>query len=568
MKKKMNYKTVLLVLIILFSGMIIFAQTTGNEINRERETIENHPKYYKDGVLVDKSSESADIKLGIAFGDGFNNELFMPYIRDLGADVSLIKLRWQDVEPYPPNDPRYVFDTTILDNFLAQLQCGDTVLINVFTASHWATNQTCENNTQSKGCPLKDYATCLADYGVTCEQAYRDFIYNLVLYANDYLSANNIDAEIMYWQRDTEPAATRHFPCDEPEVYVALQRYFYKSVNSADPDAKVVGVCANGALTGNIDVYGNLEPNNPDFFRYVIANTSEYFDLLDIRFYQDIYTIPERLGWFLQEMENNGYRKPVITTECGGPTSMEFTKHYGTVLFWCGSHGYTEETQLYDCLYDMDLQGLLQEEIAIFMPYDPLSQISVLNEEKVERMLCRDITQRTLILLENNVTKHWRWNLRAKKLNFCADDDIDVYGSLVFNKLAFLRYPGVICNENSPSIPEKRETSYECYQRMQEKFECIKNVERLNLGNSDIFLYKVNKFDGTHIFVVWEKRDIFYGEDKPSTPFEFTVNFANAKITDVFGNEEIKFSHNGVLSLDITDTPLFIEGTKTIKRRR
>jgi hypothetical protein len=283
------------------SGVVLLdavGAVCGNGICEEGETVETCP-------------EDCEIKIGIAFGDDFNDELFMPYIRDLSADVSLIKLRWLYIEQYPPNHTKYVFNTTKLDNFLAQLQDGDTVLINVFTASYWATNQTCENNTQSKGCPLKDNATC--------EHAYRDFIYNLVTHANNYLTANNIDAEIMYWQRDTEPASARHFPGDNPEAYVDLQRYFYESVKSADPDAKVVGVCANGALTENIDAYGNIVPNNATFFRYVIANASEYYDLLDIRFYHDIYyTIPQRLGWFIQEMENNGYRKPVITTEGGG----------------------------------------------------------------------------------------------------------------------------------------------------------------------------------------------------------------------------------------------------------
>jgi hypothetical protein len=41
------------------------------------------------------------------------------------------------------------------------------------------------------------------------------------------------------------------------------------------------------------------------------------------------------------------------------------------------------------------------------------------------------------MLLEQNITKHWRWDLRAKKLNFCADGDVDVYGSpdLFFYKI-------------------------------------------------------------------------------------------------------------------------------------
>jgi hypothetical protein len=552
----------------LFIGLIIFSLTSGYGIGKERETRKNYSLNCKETSLIDKKSESGDIKLGIAFGDNFKDEIFMPYIRDLSADVTLIKLRWYDIEPYSPNDPRYVFDTTILDNFLNQLQDGDVVLINIFTASDWATDPTCENNTQRKGCPLKDDATCLLEYGITCKQAYRDFITKLVTYANNYLASKNIDAKIEYWQRDTEPATARHFPSDSPKAYVELQRLFYESVKSADPDAKVVGVCAAGGGTKKINEV--IVPSNSDFFKYVIANARDYFDLIDIRFYHDVYSIPQRLKWFIQEMRKNNYIKPVISTEGGGPTTMEFRKYYGTILSWCINNGYTTEIELYDCLYDMDRRGLLPEEIAIFLPYDPRDQKSVLREEKVERMHCRDITQRTLIMLENNIKKQWRWEIRADKRNFCAgpNKDIDVYGSIVFNKLAFLRYPGVICNENSPIVPEKRKTSYKCYQRMQEKLNGVKNVERLYAGNPNIFFYKVNKLDGSHIFVIWERRDIFYGEEKPPTPFEIQVDFMNVKITDVFGNEKIKSTNNGILFLNITDTPLFIERTKAIKKRR
>jgi hypothetical protein len=65
---------------------------------------------------------------------------------------------------------------------------------------------------------------------------------------------------------------------------------------------------------------------------------------------------------------------------------------------------------------------------------------------------------------------------------------------------------------------------------------------------------------GSIKYVVWERRDMFYGEDQPATLFQLETGWVKARITDVFGNEEIRYASDGVLSLDIADTPLFIEG--------
>ena len=56
---------------------------------------------------------------------------------------------------------------------------------------------------------------------------------------------------------------------------------------------------------------------------------------------------------------------------------------------------------------------------------------------------------------------------------------------------------------------------------------------------------------------------MFYGEDQLATPFEFEVGWENARITGVFGSEEVIATNNGLLSLRITDSPLYIgSGTK------
>jgi len=52
---------------------------------------------------------------------------------------------------------------------------------------------------------------------------------------------------------------------------------------------------------------------------------------------------------------------------------------------------------------------------------------------------------------------------------------------------------------------------------------------------------------------------MFYGEEEPKSKFKFNVGWGRVKIADVFGNEYAKSTENGVLSLEIDDTPLYIE---------
>ena len=85
-------------------------------------------------------------------------------------------------------------------------------------------------------------------------------------------------------------------------------------------------------------------------------------------------------------------------------------------------------------------------------------------------------------------------------------------------------------------------------------------IDRINTGNKDIFLFKIDKDNG-EIYILWEKRDLFYGEEEPPTVFEVQTGFNKVLITDVFGEQSIIETENGVLRVNITDTPIYIEET-------
>ncbi|MBI5198316.1 MAG: hypothetical protein HZA19_06885 [Nitrospirae bacterium] len=465
---------------------------------------------------------TSDVALGVAYGDGYAGETFMPYIREAGAKLSLIKLNWKEMEPNPPQNGQHTYDFEVLDGFLNQLQSGDVVLINIFTNASWATD-----NAPDLGGPLKLDADCLP-YGMTCSQAYRDLVSTIVQRAQ---------GKVKYWQRDTEPASgNRQFPADQSDAYVDLQRYFYTAVKQAMPEAVVVGGSHNGYFEAGT-------PQGMSFFKYFISQAKDYFDVFDVRFYDDKYSIPARVAWFENEMQSNGYSKPVISTENGGPTPGEFPDQYNFVKDWCASNNYTNYTDpqvLLGCKDAMKAAGQLPLEIEMFFQDDSTLV------DKAERLHCRDITQRALILLDSDVRQQWKWELGEWQSPY------GWYGSPAFGSLRLMNHLNVDVWEKRPS--------FSCYQRMAGKMTEIQSVQRLDVGNESIFLYEVIRGGAQNkMYVAWERRDLFSGEDRPTVRFDFPIEYTTAAVTDVFGNQGTRTAVDGVLTLDISDTPVFVE---------
>ena len=430
----------------------------------------------------------------------------MPYIRELGINSTKISLYWHQIEP-----EKDVYNWTLVDAYVNQLKDGEEALLNVFTSSDWGAEGV------GKGYPPLDY------------DEYYEFIYDLV---------KRTKGKVKYWQRDTEPASQRHWEKDRAEEYVKTQKYFYNAVKAANPDAIVIDVSANGFFT-------NGEPNNAEFFEYVLKEGKDYFDVLDVRLYGDKYTIPERVQWFRNKMREYGYEKPIVTTEYAGPTPFEFPEEYASIrgkyhrlplplfIIWLYFQKWTHRLppQMEMFLEDIDFGfGLIKK----YFTDEEL-------EEKRHRIECRDIISRTLLALWSGVEKCWWWNLIARK-----HPVLGIHHP-IFGKLRLMEIEDW----------SKRPAFY-AYQRMVEKLKGLESIERIDVGNEDIFLFKVKK-DEEDIYVLWERRDLFYGENLSPTFFEFDCSFKKALVTDVFGNEEVIETKNGILKLNISDTPVYIE---------
>jgi hypothetical protein len=437
---------------------------------------------------------------GVAFGELYKGETFMPYIRELGANLTKLYFHWHWIEPQNNK-----YDWRLVDSFLNQLKHNDEVLIAVFTSSPWGAEGV------GKGYPPKDY------------QEYYNFIYDLVKHCK---------GKIKYWQRDTEPASPRHWDKNRAEEYVKTQKYFYKAVKSADPNASVIGVGMNG-------VFVRGEPASKDFFEHVLKYGKDYFDILDIRLYWDAYDIPYRVRWFREKMNEFGYKKSIVSTEYGGPTPVEFPEYKSVRRKFARLTGGIQQ----------DKKGLkrawqkLHQDAGNLPPSMQmfLDDTTIKLEEKRNRLNCKDIVQRTVIALSVGVEKLWYWNLTSRRHPRLGPHPI-------FGKLRFM-------DENL----NKRYPAFYAYQRMADNLKDIHSIEKIATHDNDLYFYKIKKKNGAELYVLWEKRELFSGEEQPATRFRLPLSWKKMRISDVFGNQEIKETKNGTIIIEVTDTPLFLD---------
>lgn len=477
----------------------------------------------RDPRLADLRIVMPGSPFGVAWGflygyAGMKAEIYMPQMRELGGGFTKIYLFWNQVET---EKSRY--DWSAVDSFLNQLSSPDEGLIAVFSASQWATRKPSMMLPPSAARDPEDYFR---------------FVYNLVLHCK---------GRVRYWQNDSEPN-NPVFWSGSREEFVSQLKVFYKAVKTADPSAAVV--------VGGYDGFFNPPGMPPfpgqqaglDFFDYVLAEGHDAFDIFDLRLYGNPYTIVGRVNVMRQKMLGLGYIKPIISTEYGGPNLLEFHANHQYIPL---IQSWTQEVANQDHnsarspanqignLYKN--MASLAEETQMFMLDCP----STLNA-KHERIQARGLVMRNLLALSAGVQKTIYWQF----LNIHGNRD-DLM-TLMYGKIGMVGY------ENA--VLKKRYLVADVFERMVRFLSGVVAVEQLNLSEKpNIFLFRVDREKRGPLFVAWERRDQFSGEDSDDIPFEWKWQANGARCTDALGESIPCHVANGVLHFNLSLTPVFIE---------
>jgi hypothetical protein len=442
--------------------------------------------------------------------------------RDLGAGFTKVYLFWNQIEPEKGR-----FRWNAVDAFVSQLNSPDEGLISLFSTSTWATQKP---GTMLPPSPPKN----LDDY--------YQFVHTVVTHCK---------GRVRYWQNDSEPNSPIYW-AGSKEEFVAELKIFHQAVQDADPSAVVVAGGYDGLFSppGAHPMPG--QEKGLEFFDYVMKEAADAFDVFDLRLYADPYTIPWRVDYIRGRMKMYGYEKPIIATEYGGPGFYEFApnrKYAPLVMKWlqavaaghangdpaaadAGQGGVAELYRNMDQLLpqtQMFMQGCS-------------SQL----QAKFERIQARDLVMRNVLAFSAGVQKTLYWELHSDTPN--RDDVMN----LMYGKIAVVGY--------RDSALTKRYPIADAYQRMAKALADVEAVTRHALPDRpNIFLFEVRRRGRTPLHVVWERRDVFSGEDAPAMAFDFEWTSRGAAAMDALGQITPVKVVNGRISLDVSATPILIE---------
>jgi hypothetical protein len=466
----------------------------------------------------------------IVYGQlGVPTATFMPALRELGSGFAKVYLFWQQIEP-----EKGCFDWTAPDAFVVQLQSPDEGLISLFSSSQWAVKRPAALLPPSPAKDLKDYY---------------DFVHSTV---------SRYKGKVRYWQNDAEPN-NPVFWAGTKEEFAAQLKVFYRAVKDADPAAQVVLGGYDGLFVppGMVPLPGQhagpfrQQKAGLDFFDYVLREGAGHFDFFDLRLYGDPYTITARVDYMRERMRAFGPVKPVICNEYGGPGLFEFRENHAylpLIQTWSEAvtspdgkgmpqtdqHGANRIAELYSQM------SSLAPQTQMFMQGCPPEL-----EAKYHRIQSRSVVMRNLLALSDGVQKTLYWDL------LYASGPRDDLMTLMYGKI------GLISMENGQL---KHHPTADVFKRMAQKLAGVREVTRVLVsGQPSIFLFKVKRDSRAFLYVVWERRDAFTGEDAPPVTTIWPWSEPTAAGVDTFGVKVPVTVAQGKVSLPVSLTPIYVE---------
>jgi len=416
--------------------------------------------------------------LGVAYGHMYKGNNFLSLIRDLNINSTHINIWWKEIEPSMGH-----FNWSAVDSFVAQLRDGDRALIRIKTDSKWTSR-----DGSSLPRNMKHYTT---------------FLRRLV---------RRTHGKVKYFESDWEIDSRKSWN-DTPEHYVVLLKAFYNTVKGANPAAIVI-------FGGHSGRFENSVPARYEIIDYVFLHGKAYFDMFDLHLYHDLYDIPYRVSWFKKDMERYGIAKPIVVTEYGGPTPMEYPDKMVLAKLQ------REINQDYT-VFENGLIGY-PPGIRMFAPNIPAEL-----EATRERLHAAEIVQRTLIIISSGPKMVWYWNLNSDGKH------------PIFGKLGLMDPMG------------NKKNAYEVYRRMASKLGDIKAIKRIDMINPEVYAYKIWRRDGRIVRVLWARPDEYWQSTHPVV--SIPVAFGDVKIENVLGEPQTPAIKNGERLLELTELPVFVE---------
>jgi hypothetical protein len=482
-----------------------------------------------DTIATTSTFEPQGVRLGIVRGISYGlfgkPGAFVPQARALGAGLVRAYVYWGQVEPRPGH---YVWDA--VDALLGQLDGDDEVWITLCSSSPWATRLPTDFLPPS---PAHDLS------------AYGEFVRQVV---------RRCEGRIRYWQCDNEPSNTDLLWAGTAEEYVAQLTTMYRAVKDADPGAAVVlGGCG-------YDVFSSEEGSAPRrFFDHLVSAGRDFFDLFDVHVYGDPAAAPACVETARRLMRAQGYLKPVVVGEYGGPVPFEFPEAEAVMHgVFAGAFADAPATQSTEELVARAKQDT-PERRAMTALYDrmpelpPKLQMFLAGcpaelEARRHRINCRQLVMCNLLALASGVRRTVYWDL-APEVPEPVDPRQMMH--LMFGKLTLMDYQGDTLGARHPAAGT--------FALLARQLAGVERVTRVEIaGPPTLYAFQVDRAGREPLLVLWDHREPFDGENDPSLAVSLPWAAPTVTAIDALGETPTTEIHDARLRLPVSLTPIFI----------
>ncbi len=311
----------------LFAGATVTRDQAGSF--RARRALASTLADCSDDSLRERTLPVAAEMFGIDFWSADPDlwQAFLDLLDEDGVPFGLVgfDVGWERVEPAPPAGGAHSYDWSSTDELLGIVAASGRVMdLEVLSRNDWGTvvpfsalDEACCDMSPPKEDPDCDTAA----YGMTCWQAWSDFVFNLVeRYDGDGIDdAPGITKRVIkYLQLGNEPDAVGHFVDNggSPELLERMLEAMNQAAKAADPEILVVRGKSNPAHVFDDDpdasVAAARRPAYLDFISTNLSTGEGDFDLFAINF-NDHYTgLPAFSAWLQAEMAAAGYTRPLM----------------------------------------------------------------------------------------------------------------------------------------------------------------------------------------------------------------------------------------------------------------
>ena len=172
-------------------------------------------------------------------------------------------------------------------------------------------------------------------------------------------------------------------------------------------------------------------------------------------------------------------------------------------------------------------------------------------DAKYQRIQARGVVMRNIFALSAGVQKTIYWYLPGFPIS--GKDRYNLM-TLMYGKIGML--------EVQNDTLQKRTVTAEAFERMSKTLGGVRSIKRVSLPEQpSVFLFEVDRGKHGPVFVIWDRRDAFTGEDAPEISVAIPWVKKKASALDTLGRVVPVQIASNRLRLAVSLTPIFISGS-------